>query len=131
MGSILRPNLGFAAGECERNQANGIVDDSLAAKVNRAGVEAARRKFTPEFINRIDKTVVFHPLGAPELRKILTIELNMVQQRIFSAANAACASCSMNLRSRRRARWRLATTISKFSGITRAELCRGALRTRR
>jgi ATP-dependent Clp protease ATP-binding subunit ClpB len=89
MGSILRPNLGFAAGESERLHAAGIVDASLADKVNRAGVEAARRKFTPEFINRIDKTVVFHPLGAPELRQILTIELNMVQQRIFSAANAA------------------------------------------
>src|SRR5947207_3026722 len=89
MGSILRPNLGFAAGESERMNAAGIVDESLADKVNRAGVEAARRKFTPEFINRIDKTVVFRPLGAAELRKILTIELNMVQQRIFSAANAA------------------------------------------
>src|SRR3954467_6914961 len=41
MGSILRPNLGFAAGECERNQANGIVDDSLTVRVARAGVEAA------------------------------------------------------------------------------------------
>jgi len=89
MGSILRPNVGFAAGEAERLHAAGIVDESLSEKVNRAGVEAARRKFTPEFINRIDKTVVFHPLGTPELRKILTIELNMVQQRIFSAANAA------------------------------------------
>jgi len=89
MGSILRPNLGFAAGECERRNAEGIVDESLSDKVNRAGVEAARRKFSPEFMNRIDKTVVFHPLGAPELRQILTIELNMVQQRIFSAANAA------------------------------------------
>ena len=58
-------------------------------KVERAGIEAARRKFSPEFMNRIDKTVVFHPLGAPELRKILTIELNVVQQRIFNAANAA------------------------------------------
>src|SRR6185312_9246067 len=86
MGSILRPNLGFAAGECERRNADGIVDESLTDKVNRAGVEAARRKFTPEFMNRIDKTVVFHPLGAPELRQILTIELNIVQQRIFSAA---------------------------------------------
>src|SRR4051812_36533262 len=89
MGSILRPNLGFAAGESERLHAAGIVDESLSDKVNRAGVEAARRKFTPEFINRIDKTVVFHPLGAAELRQILTIELNMVQQRIFSSANAA------------------------------------------
>ena len=89
MGSILRPNLGFAAGEGERNNAAGIVDESLSDKVMRAGLEAARRKFSPEFINRIDKTVVFHPLGAAELRKILTIELNVVQQRIFSAAHAA------------------------------------------
>ena len=89
MGSILRPNLGFAAAECDRNNAAGIVDESLGDKVMRAGIEAARRKFSPEFINRIDKTVVFHPLGAPELRRILTIELNVVQQRIFGAAHAA------------------------------------------
>jgi ATP-dependent Clp protease ATP-binding subunit ClpA len=89
MGSILRPNLGFAAGDCERKHAAGIVDEALGGKVARAGLEAARRKFSPEFMNRIDKVVVFHPLGAPELRKILTIELNMVQQRIFNAANAA------------------------------------------
>src|SRR6266702_1837846 len=74
MGSILRPNLGFAAGEVERDQAAGIVDQSLSGKVTRAGIEAARRKFSPEFMNRIDKVVVFHPLGAEELRKILTIE---------------------------------------------------------
>jgi ATP-dependent Clp protease ATP-binding subunit ClpA len=89
MGSLLRPNLGFAAGEAERKQAVGILDESVNVKVMRAGLEAARRKFSPEFMNRIDKTVVFHPLGAPELRKILTLELNMVQQRIFNAANSA------------------------------------------
>jgi ATP-dependent Clp protease ATP-binding subunit ClpA len=40
-------------------------------------------------MNRLDKIVVFHALGAAELRKILTIELNVVQQRIFNAAKAA------------------------------------------
>ena len=40
-------------------------------------------------MNRIDKMVVFRPLGEPELRKILGLELNMVQQRIFSSANGA------------------------------------------
>ena len=40
-------------------------------------------------MNRIDKTVVFRPLGEPELRKILMLELNMVQQRIFNSANGA------------------------------------------
>ena len=89
MGSILRPNLGFAAGDIERNQAAGIVDASVGDKVMRAGIEAARRRFSPEFMNRLDKIVVFHPLGAAELRKILTIELNVVQQRIFNAAKAA------------------------------------------
>ena len=89
MNAILRPNLGFGAGESERKHAAGIVDDSLEGKVMRAGLEAARRKFSPEFMNRIDKTVVFHPLGAPELSKILTIELDAVQQRIFNTPSAA------------------------------------------
>ena len=71
MSSILRPNLGFAACEVDRQRAAGIVDDTLADKISRAGVEAARRKFTPEFMNRIDKIVVFQPLGENELRKIL------------------------------------------------------------
>jgi len=89
MSSILRPNLGFAACEAEQRHAAGIVDDKLNDKIGRAGIEAARRKFTPEFMNRIDKTVVFRPLGEPELRKILGLELNIVQQRIFSSANGA------------------------------------------
>jgi ATP-dependent Clp protease ATP-binding subunit ClpA len=89
MNSILRPSLGFAAGEQERMQAAGIADDALCGKVTQAGLEAARRKFTPEFMNRIDKTVVFHPLCAEDLRKILNIELNMVQQRVFSTSNVA------------------------------------------
>src|SRR5271166_2617158 len=67
MGSILRPTLGFAASDTERRAASGVSDDDLSAKVSRAGVEAARRKFTPEFINRIDKVVVFRSLGSAEL----------------------------------------------------------------
>jgi ATP-dependent Clp protease ATP-binding subunit ClpB len=89
MGSMLRPNVGFAASDIERRNASGIVDEKLNDKVARAGLEAARRKFTPEFMNRIDKTVVFRPLGEAELRRILTLELNMVQQRVFSSATGA------------------------------------------
>jgi len=86
MGSILRPNLGFAASDTERRAASGVADEDLNAKVSRAGVEAARRKFTPEFINRIDKVVVFRSLGSAELGRILSIELNQLQQRIFNSA---------------------------------------------
>jgi ATP-dependent Clp protease ATP-binding subunit ClpA len=87
MGSILRPRLGFAASEVERQRLGGQTDEDMNEKVARAGVEAARRKFTPEFINRIDKVVVFRPLGTEELGRILSIELNMLQQRIFNSAN--------------------------------------------
>ena len=89
MGSILRPNLGFAACEADQRYAAGICDEKLTDKIGRAGVEAARRKFSPEFMNRIDKTVVFRPLGEPQLRQILTLELNMVQQRIFASSNGS------------------------------------------
>src|SRR6201985_1745762 len=84
MGSILRPSLGFATSEVERKAAIGDPDEGMNAKISRAGIEAARRKFTQEFMNRIDKTVVFRSLGASELDRILSIELNMLQQRVFN-----------------------------------------------
>ncbi len=86
MGSILRPNLGFAASEIEKLHGAGQMDEDTTDKISRAGVEAARRKFTPEFMNRIDKVVVFKPLGQTELRKILGLELGILQQRIFNSA---------------------------------------------
>ncbi len=86
MSNLINPKLGFNAGECSRQSQNGIVDEKLGAKMARSGADAARRKFTPEFINRLDKIVTFKPLGTNELRKILDIELNMVQQRIFNTS---------------------------------------------
>jgi ATP-dependent Clp protease ATP-binding subunit ClpB len=85
MNSILHPALGFAAGDAERR----ALDGGTTGKISRAGVDAARRKFSPEFMNRIDKTVVFRPLGEEELRQILTLELNMVQQRVFISGKGA------------------------------------------
>jgi len=86
MGSILRPNLGFGASEIARRHESGELDENTTGKISKAGVEAARRKFTPEFMNRIDKVVVFKPLGQTELRKILGLELNILQQRVFNSS---------------------------------------------
>jgi len=86
MGSVLRPKLGFAASEIGARHKSGLLDEATSDKVSRAGVEAARRKFTPEFMNRIDKVVVFKPLGEAELKKILDLELGILQMRIFSAS---------------------------------------------
>jgi ATP-dependent Clp protease ATP-binding subunit ClpB len=58
----------------------------LDEKVEKSATGAAKRKFAPEFMNRIDKTVVFHPLRSAQLEQILEIELAMIQQRVLDTA---------------------------------------------
>ena len=58
----------------------------LDEKVEKTAAEAAKRKFAPEFMNRIDKVVVFHPLRSEQLEEILEIELGMVQRRVLGTA---------------------------------------------
>src|SRR5213596_2248543 len=58
----------------------------LDEKVERTALEAARRKFSPEFMNRLDKVVVFHPLQREQLEQVLEIELGMVQRRVLETA---------------------------------------------
>ena len=78
MNSLVSPRLGFHVPSSEDAGCNA----QLSARISDAGIAAARRKFTPEFINRLDKIVVFKSLGVEELRRIVDIELEMVQQRI-------------------------------------------------
>jgi ATP-dependent Clp protease ATP-binding subunit ClpA len=80
MTNLVDGGFGFAPKAVE-------VDNNFDDKIQRTAVEAARRKFTPEFMNRLDKIVTFQPLGSEELKKILDIELNLVQQRIFNTSN--------------------------------------------
>ncbi|HET8925009.1 MAG TPA: AAA family ATPase [Candidatus Acidoferrum sp.] len=57
----------------------------LQEKVQRTAVEAARRKFSPEFMNRLDRVVVFHPLKRTELDEVLEIEIRQVQKRVLDS----------------------------------------------
>jgi ATP-dependent Clp protease ATP-binding subunit ClpA len=84
MSSIMSPKLGFNVQEARAKTASGVVDEKTTGKLSRSGIEAARKKFTPEFMNRLDKIVTFQPLGTEQLKRILDIELNLVQQRIFN-----------------------------------------------
>src|SRR6204780_1664937 len=81
MTNLVDGGFGFAPKAVE-------VDNNFDDKIQRTAVEAARRKFTPEFMNRIDKTVVFKTLRDEHLAQILEIELGMVQQRVLMAAGA-------------------------------------------
>ena len=72
--------LGFSAGRNED-------DEGLDQKIYRTAMEASRRKFSPEFMNRIDKVIVFRLLSRDSLEKILDIELGRVQDRIMAATD--------------------------------------------
>jgi ATP-dependent Clp protease ATP-binding subunit ClpB len=67
-------------------QPKDIPATGLDQKVERTAVEAARRKFSPEFMNRLDKVVCFHPLRREQLQEVLDIELGQVQQRVLETA---------------------------------------------
>jgi ATP-dependent Clp protease ATP-binding subunit ClpB len=67
-------------------QAKDKPSTGLELKVERTAVEAARRKFSPEFMNRLDKIVVFRPLHREQLEEVLDIELAQVQQRVRETA---------------------------------------------
>jgi ATP-dependent Clp protease ATP-binding subunit ClpA len=69
MCSLSSPRLGFQHPVLE----DAAFNNKLGARMTNIGVAAARHKFTPEFINRLDKIVVFKPLGGDELRKIVDI----------------------------------------------------------
>ena len=90
MNEMINGSMGFA-------QTPAQTDSRLDEKINRTAVEAARRKFSPEFMNRIDKIVVFHTLRSEQLEQILEIELGLVQQRILQATgnNQFVFSCTV------------------------------------
>ncbi len=79
MSQLLTPGLGFAPpgrGDLERRLAT-------------AATEAARRKFSPEFFNRLDSVVVFHPLDGAQLERVLDLELEWVRERLGHAGSPA------------------------------------------
>ena len=81
MSELISGGIGFAPGKGVKHP-----DSEVDQKIYRTAVEAARRKFSPEFMNRIDKVVVFRSLKEHHLRAILDLELQSVQDRIMMSA---------------------------------------------
>ena len=79
MMQLMTGGIGFSTGPRES-------DEAMDRKIYRTATDAARRKFSPEFMNRIDKVIVFRTLQRPHLEKILDIELGRVQERIISSS---------------------------------------------
>lgn len=79
MSEMISGGIGFAP-------KSGVIDAEVDQKIYRTASEAAKRKFSPEFMNRIDKVVVFRSLRDEHLRQILEIELKAVQERVMRGA---------------------------------------------
>lgn len=78
MSELITGSIGFAPARGRR-----MIEDEVDQKIYRTASEAAKRKFSPEFMNRIDKVVVFRSLKEHHLRLILELELGLVQNRIM------------------------------------------------
>jgi|SRR5579875_522128 len=72
---LVRGAIGFSSTEES--------SEEIDQKIYRTASAAARRKFSPEFMNRIDRIIVFRNLRHEHLEKILNIELDSVQERII------------------------------------------------
>jgi ATP-dependent Clp protease ATP-binding subunit ClpB len=81
MSEMLTGGIGFTSG-VRTDEANLAEIDK---KMYHTALDVAKRKFSPEFMNRIDKVVVFRTLNQEHLRQVLDIELNEVQNRIMAS----------------------------------------------
>jgi ATP-dependent Clp protease ATP-binding subunit ClpB len=60
------------------NELDGLDENELAKEVR----ERLRETFRPEFINRIDEIIVFHPLGQEQIKQIIEIQMRSLQKRL-------------------------------------------------
>lgn len=59
-------------------EGGGDVSDSVREKV----MELLKRSFRPEFLNRLDETLIFHSLGKVEVSKIVALQLEDLRRRL-------------------------------------------------
>ena len=77
--SIVAPKkLGFTVGDTQ---------EADYQKMKAGVMDEVKRLFKPEFLNRIDDTIVFHPLTKENVRQIAGIMLKTIQDRIQTQLN--------------------------------------------
>ena len=73
----LNPSLGFRSGTTRDR-------GDIASKLESIAMTAVRKKFSPEFVNRIDAVVTYQPLTAESLSKILEQQIDGLQSHVHS-----------------------------------------------
>jgi ATP-dependent Clp protease ATP-binding subunit ClpA len=57
-------------------------EGAIRRKLEAIGMKAVKRKFSPEFVNRIDAVITYHPLEAGSLEDILDLQLAALERHI-------------------------------------------------
>lgn len=59
-----------------------LADENQYDAMRKSVMEVVAQHFRPEFLNRVDESVVFHPLGQGQIRSIASIQMREVEQRL-------------------------------------------------
>ena len=80
---LIKPNsgLGFNTQFDE-----GKLDEEQYQDMSRNVTDKLQRMFRPEFLNRVDATIIFRSLSRDEIRQIVDLELNKVRERLLEHA---------------------------------------------
>ncbi|MBL6744678.1 MAG: ATP-dependent chaperone ClpB [Pseudomonadales bacterium] len=87
---VMTSNLGSDRIQEMMNQEQ--FDKDVYERVKKGVLEAVVRHFSPEFVNRIDETVVFHPLQQAQIRGIAEIQIDLLNARLAHSELALSAS---------------------------------------
>ena len=90
----IRPDFGFES-------IAGVPHKDQGSKLESIGVAAVRRRFTPEFVNRIDQVITYHPLDADAMTKILDHLLADFQRLVNSRLGARAFRLELTARARK------------------------------
>ena len=103
---VVSPDIGFQGVE-RRSPA------SIAERLQSLGLDAVRRRFSPEFVNRIDAVITYRPLGPEALAAILAHQLDELQTHVHTQLGARSFEIEVSLRARE---FILARGVSAASG---------------
>ncbi|MDX2181972.1 MAG: AAA family ATPase [Bryobacteraceae bacterium] len=96
MTKALRPGFGF-----EGMMAESASPGALRPRLEAIALRAVRRKFSPEFLNRIDGTVTYQPLDRQSFEKVLDLELAAIERHIERRLGARAFRVTVTARARR------------------------------
>jgi CheY-like chemotaxis protein/ATP-dependent protease Clp ATPase subunit len=90
----INPHIGFQSGSSK-------VHVDLTSKLQAIGLSAVRKRFSPEFVNRIDAVVTYSPLDDEALETILDHDVRSLQEHVNSRLGDRCFQIEVKPESRR------------------------------